>query len=345
MGNPIQSQNNQAYASSQWDEAMLAKYLSGEMDEGTKAGFEQMLISTGRMQEVERLRLHWSALSEIPAHPPQVDWAWAEMQSRIRLAGSPNQEVKRRVLFTHSRPIAAAAVVLVALAAWWLWPQNKPGFNGLTVVNNSGPGSRSTTLADGSVVFLASGTQVNYAASFQQNRSLSMKGHAYFDVKHNPSRPFVVSTQQAEVTVTGTSFDINAQSPGSFELKVIEGSVRVKPHGLFSRTYVVKAGQKLRIGQGRAQLDTLDGPVNWFLERVAFQDEALKNILQTINTRFGRHLVFDDPSIGDLRITLTFTGEDDETLAHLISMALHLNYKGKDGKIEFTRQADSSLRP
>lgn len=72
-------------------------------------------------------------------------------------------------------------------------------------------GQYQLTLADGSAVWLNAGSQLRYNTGFgKSNRDLHLVGEAYFDVAKNPDLPFMVNTQDQQIEVLGTAFNVSA---------------------------------------------------------------------------------------------------------------------------------------
>ena len=65
------------------------------------------------------------------------------------------------------------------------------------------------TLADGTHIWLNSGSQLSYPSKFNaDSREVYLSGEAFFDVKANPDRPFYVITRDVRIKVLGTSFNV-----------------------------------------------------------------------------------------------------------------------------------------
>ena len=121
---------------------------------------------------------------------------------------------RRRRIMLH----AAAVVIpllLVAGAAFWggmraagVAPFGAPQMMVQSVANGD---SRMVVFQDGTTVHLNSGSQLTYPSNFGPGgREVELCGEAYFEVAHNPRRPFTVQVRGCEVKVLGTSFNIRA---------------------------------------------------------------------------------------------------------------------------------------
>ena len=97
-----------------------------------------------------------------------------------------------------------------------------------TVENPRGKKSN-ITLPDGSLVILNSGSEIKYPQFFSANQRLvELKGEAFFEVKRDEKRPFIIQTERMTTEVLGTSFNIKAYTEGeNHNVAVVSGSVKV----------------------------------------------------------------------------------------------------------------------
>lgn len=109
-------------------------------------------------------------------------------------------------------------------------PMKGAGYNTITVPRG---GEYRLVLADGSVVWLNSDSELKFPAVFSEaQRKVVLKGEAYFDVAKNPSHPFIVQVADMEVKVLGTQFNVNAyREDGVFQTTLVCGRVRVSHIG------------------------------------------------------------------------------------------------------------------
>ena len=89
-------------------------------------------------------------------------------------------------------------------------------------------GSRTVVeLSDGSVVHLNYGSRIKYPQNFSgETRSVALIGEGYFEVAHNPDKPFMVSTEKMDIKAVGTVFNVNAYpETNNIATTLIEGKV------------------------------------------------------------------------------------------------------------------------
>jgi transmembrane sensor len=84
-------------------------------------------------------------------------------------------------------------------------------------------------LPDGSKVWMNAHSNLSYAADFLHNRTIKLRGEAYFEVEHDPKHPFRVMADQIQVEVLGTAFNLKAYpNEATRSAYVTQGTVKVR---------------------------------------------------------------------------------------------------------------------
>ncbi|MFA5535465.1 MAG: FecR family protein, partial [Mariniphaga sp.] len=92
-------------------------------------------------------------------------------------------------------------------------------------------GSRTVVqLSDGTEVTLNYDSKINYPRNFIGDiREITLSGEAYFDVAHNPEKPFIVKTEKLNVKALGTKFNVNAYPDDDIiATTLVEGKVIIE---------------------------------------------------------------------------------------------------------------------
>jgi len=113
-------------------------------------------------------------------------------------------------------------------------------------------------LADGSTVRLNGATRVRVAFSDRRRSVELLAGQAFFDVRHDVTRPFVVRAGPGEARVLGTAFDLDLTGR-QLTLAVHRGAVGFDAAGM-PRGVVVRAGFRSRLRDGRVEVPTRFDP-------------------------------------------------------------------------------------
>jgi ferric-dicitrate binding protein FerR (iron transport regulator) len=185
---------------------------------------------------------------------------------------------------------------------------------------------QTVTLSDGTVLHLNSGSRLTYPAEFSGNsRTIFMDGEAFLDVAKDPDHPFIIKSQNVDVTVLGTSFNFrNFAQERMAELLLMEGSVEACvsiPDD--TRTVRLRPGDKMRYNR-------LDGKMD--IERFApasykafyrdnslhFFDMEMADIAKELSRRFNCDIVVVDEELASRRYFSIFT--NNETLDQILSV-------------------------
>lgn len=153
------------------------------------------------------------------------------VQKRIRQElheKASNRPTVVRILY--QRWAAAAAIILfLTVGGILLWDGVGRPSKMVTIVQDA-PQPEQITLEDGTLVWLSNGSQLQYTSPFLgDSRTVRLSGEAYFDVAHDPERPFTIQTGSVETWVLGTSFNLKAIPGDSIvELALITGRVEMR---------------------------------------------------------------------------------------------------------------------
>ncbi|MDR3141557.1 MAG: FecR domain-containing protein [Tannerellaceae bacterium] len=261
--------------------------------------------------------------------------AWRQLYTRLEQDGLLPQETTGKTakppVSSAARWAAAAGILLCISIATAVFLQDKYRDNHaglLTLHNEEGAVTLVKTLEDGSIVYLADNTRLQYPEHFaREKREVILNGNALFDVTGNKERPFMIETELIRIEVTGTAFNIQSAGRILFELTVERGEVKVtyKKNGESLR---VKEGETVTLSNNRLRVEQTgkDKRVTG-IERIRFKDETLGNILRVINKNESGLRLQTTPSLENRQLTATFNNEAPETIAGLICAAFNLQWR------------------
>ncbi|MGN6435204.1 MAG: FecR family protein [Agriterribacter sp.] len=131
----------------------------------------------------------------------------------------------------HIKWVAAAAVFsgFIIIATIFLNQRNTFSFNRNSEVTTS-LGTRShLILPDGTKVWLNAGTLIRFDKQFNSTlREVYLDGEAFFDVKKDTKRPFIVHTSDIDIRVLGTAFNVKSyKDEATIETTLLHGSIEV----------------------------------------------------------------------------------------------------------------------
>ena len=218
--------------------SLLGKYFSGQATAGEKQRVQQWVADSEQNRtDFELLEKLWHRSGEQETIQFDTNKAWKTVDERIKASKTPVRSMK-----PSTRVVAIAAVaasLILVFGMWWIFGDT---FNNRKVVADVAV--KEVTLEDGSKVYLRKGSSLEYKRSFNKDRrEVALTGQAFFDVAHNPAKPFVISAAETKVEVVGTSFSVNTLK-GKVELVVKTGKVKFGSANNLQQSILVIAGER-----------------------------------------------------------------------------------------------------
>lgn len=246
---------------------------------------------------------------------------------------------------THKRGLSivrellkVAAVFLIAFGLYtWLLPTRKTTEDeSLAMKSLYVPeGQRAEiTLTDGTHVWLNAQTHLSFPERFTgDTRQVVLDGEAYFDVTPNKEKAFIVHTNQYDVTVLGTEFNVKAYThTGYFEASLIEGSVEVSSSAT-KESLLLTPDTRAYTQDGRLeQAHNLNHDLFLWREGIiAFENELVKDLFKQLELYYDIEIEVRNTSILNYLYTGKFRTKDG--VEHVLRV-LQLRHK-------FTYEKDS----
>ncbi|WP_316817124.1 FecR family protein [Pedobacter nyackensis] len=210
-----------------------------------KALLKKYLNHTCNDQELEEVKQFLQQPDSTSLFNEVIDEAWQEMEApelnihamvtyRRQLMGKLQSEPEPIVEPTKLWPkkLMRYAAILILPILFGLYQLSKyktasPAKVALIeTVNHKGQRSK-VTLSDGTLIYLGSNSKIRYPKTFSKTREIELIGEAFFKVKRDTERPFIVHTNNIQTKVLGTSFKIEAFEGTPIEVSVATGKVSV----------------------------------------------------------------------------------------------------------------------
>lgn len=170
-------------------------------------------------------------------------------------------------------------------------------------------GEYTLILSDETRVHLNSESMLKFPVNFTGDvREVYLKGEAYFEVKTDPTRLFIVNTGTIVTKVFGTSFNISSYPEKDLITTTLaEGNVTVLKAGENNTGVKLLAGEQSNFSKsaGTIQKQTVDISeyTAWKDGRFVFRDKTLREITEILGRWYDVHFVFENPGISNIRFT------------------------------------------
>ncbi|WP_042367795.1 FecR family protein [Bacteroides neonati] len=164
------------------------------------------------------------------------------------LTVEPKLEIKKKVNTTYLYKVATFAASIAVLIGLVIFFTQRDDWQGVTLANNSVV-SRIVTLPDSSMVTLYPNSKIVYKGyKSRGKRLLTLSGKAFFDIRRNVKRPFVIQAYNVQVEVLGTSFLIDAKAENRANVFVKSGTVKVTAD---EKKIILQANQQATVADGK----------------------------------------------------------------------------------------------
>lgn len=291
--------------------AWFVRLRDEEASDSDRAAFAVWLkASPAHGQAWRELEAVWGALDQVVAPKPTADTPNFVAHSPARHKPRPSW-----------RPMAAAAMLLLAVTAAWRLPPA-----GMFADHRTGIGERRVVaLADGSRVELgpASAIDIDFADGRRSVRLVA--GEAFFTVARDTARPFVVSAGEGQIAVLGTAFDVKIGQSEAVSVVVTESKVAVSAAG--SKAVGVTAGEEVsydRNGVSAVRPADLDAAQAWRQDQLVFHDAPLDAVLTELRRYRGGTIQLLGGELGKRRITAVFDAKRPDAALETIARNLDL---------------------
>ena len=254
--------------------------------------------------------------------------AWDKFSSRIH---EPRIKAKTRSMRFGWMKIAASVIVLAAVAAIVYWQTREPVTDMIVRADTQ---VLRDTLTDGSVVTIKTGSSIFYPSRFTGNtRRLKLSGEAFFTVASDKNKPFIISSNDVQITVVGTEF--NVKSTEDYTDVIVEsGIVRVTKG---NRSIELHANEKVHIPAGDslfAKETVSDHLYNYYhTKKFVCDDTPLWKLVAVVNEAYDAHIEIGDDRLKDLRLNATFNNESLDQVLEVIRLTFNIKVTKDDDRI------------
>lgn len=167
-------------------------------------------------------------------------------------------------------------------------------------------GEYNLVLPDGTRIYLNAGTTLRYPDHFAGgSREIFLSGEAYLEVSRDTSRPFIVRTDDMDVRVLGTVFNVNAYPDGNYvRTTLVEGKVETS---CGDERIVMKPGTQVAYDKATRQADYFPVDVRHFISwkdgYYDFRDMTLGELMQIFVRWYDVDVRFANPLLENLRFS------------------------------------------
>lgn len=243
-----------------------------------------------------------------------------------------NERISHPVMISYARksnPIwkyVSIAASIALLLSFSLYFAERKKSNELVYYETTAVPDAKTkiVLPDSSVVWLNANATLRYPRKFVgETRQVNIAGEAFFEVRKNAKKPFIVQTNGIGIRVLGTSFNVESENDKT-TVTLLSGSIQLFKHTNRSQTAdrTLLPGERAVFYNSGNDLTVSkihpENTISWVTGIFIFKDNSLEEITQELQRAFHVKIHIENEYLRKQTFNAEFT--EKETLEEILSI-------------------------
>lgn len=247
---------------------------------------------------------------------------------------------KRRMVWLRPALKVAASLVFILSISFVLYEQYRdtPATTETKVANlivKKNPKGRKSTISlkDGSKVILNSESSIIYDENFASDtREIELNGEAFFEVAHNPEKPFIVKSGAISTVALGTSFNVCNYADGDLMVILVSGKVRIEQDGLLPNPVdnILMPGEKIKYLRSSGTLEKLKyndyEDLLWKDGILSFKQSSVEEVVANLERWYGVDIEVVAPSKKKVSYGAVFKDQSLKQVLQAMGFTLNFDY-------------------
>ncbi|WPP50767.1 FecR family protein [Catalinimonas niigatensis] len=260
----------------------------------------------------------------------------AEVWSKINqtLAETEVQRMPRTLAISWYYVAASISLLLIAALGYWTIRQQENTSHFATGFGET----MNIMLPDSTLVTLNASSSLEYTDDWDepgQDRIVWMEGEGFFDVSHRKRQKFIVLTQQAEVEVLGTRFNVSERR-GNTEVILSSGKVALQ---LEKEKIFMEPGEKVSYNAEEKVVEkkvvNAEMLTSWRNNQLIFDGTPISEIAQVLEDNYGYVVRMENEAMGDLLFSGTIKADQVDLLLQALAETHSINIMKQDNILIF----------
>ena len=282
---------------------LIHRYFNQRHAAETESEIQKWLIS--KRNEEQKDKVLFDIWKKIKSNPnAEVYRSLDVVQQKL------NMKRRRKILWQNPvLKIAAVLLPFIFVACLYLYYDKNYGTVEITTAQGE---QKEITLPDSSVVWMNACSKITFSKKFSTDkREITLLGEAFFSVKKDRSRRFIVATNDMAVTVFGTQFNVKCYPDDQIASTTLKsGKVEVT---LNNKDYILKPDQELLYNREEKNLvlqDASESSLSWREGILNFSNMTLSEIVKNIERQYRVDFKYNPVDYSNDNYSVKFTNKD-----------------------------------
>ena len=320
-------------------EELLPRYCDGKVSaEEVQTVEVWMALSDDNLRIAKQIHTLYLASDTLNVMN-EVDTEQALINVNQRIAPNPSMKKSPRLWGVWFQRIAAILFIPLLMAYVMLYSKEEELEEVYLTEVKTNPGMTTRiTLPDGTLVHLNSESTLQYPTAFdEEQRSVTLSGEAYFEVKASKDHPFLISTPCGfDIEVTGTHFNVEAYTEEQIlSTTLLEGNVNFLYRKEQQNEKIsMQAGQKLVYNTLNKEVKLYNtsgiSELAWTKGRIIFENTPFKDALRMLEKRYYVDFVVSTKNFNSDSFSGTFSSQRLERVLEYFSLSSKMRWRYLD---------------
>lgn len=315
---------------------IIRMFLSARFPSETEERVQKWILKDKDAEEKKKASLeYWNGLE---AEAGSDTYAALE---RVNLKTGHNKEhLDNIVSYQKFSRVAAVLIPLFLLAGGWFYYSISD--NEMIEISAAYGEQKHLLLPDSSEIWLNSGSTIKYPETFAKDKRLvTLNGEAYFSVKKETAKPFIVETSRLSVKVLGTKFNVKAY-PNDENITATLTSGKVEVSVQSQSPKILKPNERLTYDKNTSSVhistvDTADTD-SWTVGKLTFTNATAGEIFRTLERRYNITMDNMTNIPASKRYTVKFLKDENlDEILNILKDIIGFNYRQRENKIVLTQ--------
>ncbi len=346
------------------DWELLLRYISNETNAEEDRKINEWLAKEPNNEKIKELLLLYTSTSIKDLENTNLQEAWSRLTKKIGISlpfeEANNQTIRKRetsfasykskryAKFKFNRISYATLIIFSFLFLSILYftsnnslstEQKSVELKKITVKLGS---QAKITLSDKTTIKLDAGSELSYPKKFTgDTREVYLKGEGYFEISHNPQKPFIVHINNSYIKVLGTKFNVSAWPKlQQIKVTVIDGIVSFNNEdNIKDKGVTITKGQMstLRKNSTPTKPTKIDvkKQLGWLKQELILENTQLNVALAQLSRWNNITIQLPDPIYNTVKITGEFKKKSVDQILKNIALMIDLKIKRVNDKYVF----------